>query len=243
MGVMYDAVNVNAIPAGATLVAGYVDGRYQTIPALRARFPAATIVEITVTGKPGVRVCDCETGDLTPRSAAGWARRELAAGRRPTIYCNTSTWPAVRAALGDRAGRVDWWVAHYDNSPAIPAGAVAKQYKNGSYDTSATVPGWPTAQPAPIPAPVLPPPVAAYKVGDLMLHPVTMTTDANGDGWMETDIPWSAFQGATIQKGYPPVDGYWRGEAGAQDRDNKVLVVVTGFLPRSVATVFVLASD
>jgi hypothetical protein len=149
MAVMYDAVNVAAIPADAAIVAGYVDGNYQTVPALQARFPQATIVEITVTGRPGVRVCDCETGDLTPAQAAAWATAEISAGRRPTIYCNLSTWPAARTLLADRAGQVDWWVAEYDGDPAIPAGAVAKQYQSTDYDISSTVDGWPAAHTQP----------------------------------------------------------------------------------------------
>ena len=68
---------------------------------------------------------------------------------------------------------------------------------------------------------------------------VRLTTDAAGNGWLETSIPWSIAQAATLEKGFPPVDGYWPGTAGMQDRDENVCVIVTGYLPHSLATVFI----
>jgi hypothetical protein len=142
----FDSVNVNNIPPEATVVAGYVDGRYANVGAMRARFPNAVIITITVSGLPDVNVCDCEAGDLTPAQAAQWAHGEVMAGRRPTVYCSASTRPAAVAALapyGLQFGRdVDNWVADYDGVAQVPSGSVAKQYASTGYDANVALPEW-----------------------------------------------------------------------------------------------------
>ena len=45
---LYDSTTATDLPKAATMVAGYVDGLYKTVDALRARFPKAQIVTITV---------------------------------------------------------------------------------------------------------------------------------------------------------------------------------------------------
>ncbi|WP_051943884.1 glycoside hydrolase family 25 domain-containing protein [Streptacidiphilus rugosus] len=149
---MYDAVTTLNVPAGATLVAGYGDGYYQNIDEFRARFPRATIVEIAVSSHHNLGVVlDVETGDATPAEAPGWVTMRRAAGVDPTVYCNSSTWPAVRAAF--RAAAVaepHYWIAQYDNNPVIFAGAVAKQYADpGPYDLSTVADYWPGVDPKP----------------------------------------------------------------------------------------------
>jgi Putative peptidoglycan binding domain len=161
MGTMFDAVDVAAIPKDAQIVAGYVDGNWPTYDDVVAAFPDAAHVSITVTGKPGAMVADCESGDLTPQTAAGWAKAEIDAGRRPCIYYSRSAAPAVSAALaaeGVQLGGVDYWVADWTGTPHVVAGSVATQYADppksgGNYDISETVDGWPVATPAPGPAP------------------------------------------------------------------------------------------
>lgn len=158
---LYDSVTIADIPTDAKLVAGYVDGFYATYNTLVTAFPGATHVSITVAGKPGARVADCETGDLTPEQAAGWAADEIRSGRRPTIYANTDTWPSVTrelAKIGVSLGALDWWAAEWDGKGSetdIPEGAVAKQYSSTStpnLDTSVTNGHWPN-EVAPIPEP------------------------------------------------------------------------------------------
>lgn len=70
----------------------------------------------------------------------------------------------------------------------------------------------PTPSPTPSPGPLAP------------LVTVTFPTDNNGNGWAETSIPWVTFRGATGQGSYPPVDGYWVGRVGAQERTGRVCV-------------------
>jgi hypothetical protein len=133
--VMFDSIDPNAIPAGASLVAGYVDGAASAWPAgAWDRFPDAELVRINVTGDPshGGDVLDVETGDASPAHAPGWFdARTAAGGRGLTIYCNRSTLPAVDAAM---AGRSYFrWIAtldgtlHIDGFPAL-AGPAAVQF-------------------------------------------------------------------------------------------------------------------
>lgn len=167
MRTLYDSTTVQDIPKSATMVAGYMDGKYQTVRALRARFPKAQIVTITVLGTPGAHVADVETGDLTPASGAIWAKREIQAGRKPTLYCSASLWPAVERAVRAQgiSGKVSYWIAHYDDVAQIPEGAVAKQYRSTSkpnLDTSVAVdaPHWPGVDPAPVTPATGKPPIA-----------------------------------------------------------------------------------
>lgn len=147
MRTCYDSVTIADVPAKAEMVACYVDGRYRNEPEARKRFPKATIVTITVTGQAGAHVADCEMGDLDPAAAARWAKAEVKAGRKPTIYCAASQWSTVKRAVGRT--KVSWWIADYDGKPVIPAGAVAKQYLGspgnspGHYDVSVVVDHWP----------------------------------------------------------------------------------------------------
>lgn len=148
--IMYDAVTASNVPASATLVAGYGDGYYQNTAEFRARFPHATVVEIAVSSHHNIGVVlDVETGDATPAEAPPWVLMRRAAGVDPTIYCNSSTWPSVRAAF-KAAGVPEphWWIAQYDGDPTIFPGAVAKQYADpGPYDLSSVAAYWPGVDP------------------------------------------------------------------------------------------------
>lgn len=160
---MYDGITVANVPSGSLMVAGYLDGIYANIPQMRARFPHATVVEIAVSAATPAargRVLDVETGDATPAQAVSWCLAYPGANSDLTVYCNASTWPAVRAAFqAARVSEPNYWIASYGGDPAIPAGAVAKQYaSNDFYDTSAVSPYWPGVDPVPTPpAPPVPP--------------------------------------------------------------------------------------
>lgn len=185
MSVMYDSISAASIPADAEVVAGYVDGWWADFVAIQLRFPHLPQVSITTSGKDKngnwvlAIVCDCENGDASPSTAAGWAKWMISIGHRPTIYCNTSTHADVvtaLAALGLQFVRdVDWWEAHYDNDPALSPGSVSKQYQStDGWDISSTNGMWPTVAPVPgpIPIPILyspvPPPLALLFGGSAM---------------------------------------------------------------------------
>lgn len=141
---MYDSVNVDGIPSGATIVAGYYYGTYANLTAMRERFPKAVVVGITPTASVAdgiVDVLDVETGDATASQTEGWITAQKAKGYyRPTIYTSLSNVPAVRQGTGKYVLGTDYdlWVADYDgNENVVYAGAAAKQFKSTSgYDES-----------------------------------------------------------------------------------------------------------
>ena len=163
MATMYDSTDPGAIPSGADLVAGYVDGLYKW-PATAWK-PWRSTVTIAVEPSTPADVLDVETGNpTTPALAIAWVTTMRAAGRRPTLYCNRSTWPDLAFAF-DRAGVIPpaWWIADWTSFPHDLGGASAVQYANpetsgGHYDLSLTQPGWPfSTLPSVPPVPGVPP--------------------------------------------------------------------------------------
>lgn len=151
---MYDAVTVSNIPDTAQACAAYVDGRYVNEAAIRARFPSARIVTITVTGIIGPSICDAEPGDLTSEQAIAWVEESLAAGVwRPCVYADKFHWDSgLYAALEHYGNRIRRWVAHYDGVAVVPVGFDAKQFSTGNFDTSICLPSF-FQPPAPPPEP------------------------------------------------------------------------------------------
>ena len=145
---MYDGVDASRLPTNAELVAGYVDGLYVWSAAAWARFPHSVKVRIAVFSSTNDgEVLDVETGDATPAESVDWVLMRRRAGADPTVYMNTSTWPAVRAAFSARnVAAPHYWIAQYDGVASLPAGAVAKQYYNNNqagYDLSVVADYWP----------------------------------------------------------------------------------------------------
>ncbi|GAA2813903.1 hypothetical protein GCM10010441_43290 [Kitasatospora paracochleata] len=149
---MYDAVTVANIPSEAEMVAGYVDGKFANMTEMSARFPQAVHVPIAVfpSTNAGV-VLDVEPGDARPDQAPGWVQMRRSAGVDPTVYCDSSRWPTVRAAF-DSVGvaQPHYWIADFDGDASIPAGAVAKQYQSThAFDKSVVADFWPGVDSAP----------------------------------------------------------------------------------------------
>lgn len=167
--VMYDSVTSHDIPAGAQMVAGYVDGAYAWSLLDWELHLGATKVRITVTGATlDAHVADVETGDLTPALGAEWGRRMLAAGKYPVLYFSLGLWPQVKAAIeaaGLQTGQFGAWVALWDGVAQLQPGWLAKQYAHppgsgGHYDLSVVADYWGGVDPAPAkpPPPVVIPP-------------------------------------------------------------------------------------
>lgn len=135
----YDAVTAANLPADAAYAFYYADGEFSNGQAVRERCPHATLEGITVLGSGGVRVCDCETGDLTPAQAVAWVAHSLEDGMyRPCVYANLDRWEnqGLGAELERYGSKIRRWVAHYDDVAEIPAGYDAKQYKTGDVDVN-----------------------------------------------------------------------------------------------------------
>lgn len=150
MRTLYDSTTPSAIPTSAEMVAGYVDGPFVWSTADWARFPTSVKVRIaTRAATNDGHVLDVEPGDATAAQAVTWVIMRRKAGIDPSVYCSSSAWPGVRAAFtAAKVAAPHYWIAHYDSSTAIPAGAVAKQYNDppntgGHYDLSAVADNWP----------------------------------------------------------------------------------------------------
>lgn len=148
--IMYDSVTARDIPQGVQMVAGYCDGPYRWSGADWTWHFASVQVRIAIAPwTDDGHVLDCETGDAAPDQCPGWVRLRRAAGADPTVYCNWSTWPAVRAAFAAQGvAEPHYWIAYWNGDGAVGAGMVAHQYANstmagGHYDLSAVADFWP----------------------------------------------------------------------------------------------------
>jgi len=169
--IMYDSTNMPAIPADAQIVAGYP----HAFSTDYARFPHALQVRIDQHGNhpDDCHVADVENGAIAVSAIRLWVSswhvhnpQGLAAVNghfaRPTVYCNESTLPAVRAQLV--GALYDVWVAAWGTGPTVIAGTSAHQYADppasgGDYDVSVVYDtAWGVAgSPPPAPGPTPPP--------------------------------------------------------------------------------------
>ena len=130
---MPDSVYPGNIPVGYPAVLGYCDGQWATESRLRALFPAARYVILTVTGLTlAADGIDCEPGNPDAAEAAAWAAGELTAqpASRPVVYADLES-PgysmtevlAGLAALGIARDKVRLLTAHYTGKAHICAPA------------------------------------------------------------------------------------------------------------------------
>ena len=161
--ICYDAVTTSNAPGDGTFYAYYTNGTYANESAVKRAHPGKRYVVITVTASAPAQkgwVLDCETGDATPSQAVTWVHNYPGPNNEVTVYCNSSTWPTVRAAFRNAGvGEPSYWIAEYDGDPTIPSGAIAKQYLGDyhGYDKSSVAAYWPGVDASPTPVPPKPP--------------------------------------------------------------------------------------
>lgn len=194
MPTMYDSETTAAIPADAEIVAGYVDGQWPNFDEIVANFPGAQHVSITVEGRPGARVGDLEVPNFNSATmqecaarGAVWAKSEIAAGRRPTLYYSKDFAGIVGNALSEAGVAfhdVDFWVGDWTGVAHLVGGSVATQWASpatgsgGNFDISETNGAWPGVSGSPVPEPVpepapapSPPTTEGITVNVSQLHP------------------------------------------------------------------------
>lgn len=128
---MADSITPENLPGVYAAFLAYVDGHWPTAAKVRAMFPEADLLTLTVTG--GISAadgCDCESGDLTVPQAVAWASARLNGGAwRPVIYANASTMVDVLAYLPTAKvgrSRVRLLSAHYGEGIHVCGPATCK---------------------------------------------------------------------------------------------------------------------
>lgn len=132
---MPDSITPADLPPKYGQYLGYVDGKWPTVDDLRAAFPGAHIVGLTVTAATlNADGIDCEPGNPDAASAASWVADKLhVSSGRPIIYASVIGSPGYGIPdviseldlLGIAPGRVRLLAAHYgwknDANHADPA--------------------------------------------------------------------------------------------------------------------------
>lgn len=147
MRVMLDALNPDGIPlplpAGATMVAGYVDLSDRWPDSAFTRFQAAGAIVTTIARNASTNdgdFLDVEPGLATPAQAPGWVTMRRNAGHAgPIVYCSYADWSNVRQAFSSQSvAEPDYWVADYPGiGPNLYDGSIGHQYTDtGAYDIS-----------------------------------------------------------------------------------------------------------
>lgn len=132
--VMFDAIEVAAIPASPFAAAGYTGGLWATDQPLRARWPDAHTISIAVEPWEHADCLDIEPLDAEPDEAVAWDEREARAGHEPCDYSDWYEWtheidPVLESA-DLRTAKIWKWDANFDGVPHIDPGFQATQYDN-----------------------------------------------------------------------------------------------------------------
>jgi hypothetical protein len=181
---IYDAVAFYTIPGTPLVLLGYVDVYDEATglsiyESMRRRWPGAIVIPITVSGTheltydgKRVRMCDMETGDLTPAGAAQWCYDELNLGapewNPPTPYCQAANGLAMMQALSNvglkMGSQVPWAMAWWNGRedllippkpwPVLPM-PVYHQFRSlyDEFDIGCGLDTWITPSPPPPPKP------------------------------------------------------------------------------------------
>lgn len=112
---MFDDTSVELIPRWARAVAGYVNGLYKTVPALRLRFKGRRIVTIAVSSDAPAQFLDIEAGNATIADAPAWWNRNKDHGARGFYIAKSEAAELVAHLKAHGIHRHEYvlWTAHY----------------------------------------------------------------------------------------------------------------------------------
>jgi hypothetical protein len=131
--VMYDDVSVPLIPANATVIGVYIDGRFKNDSEIRTKFPHAALVTIAVSAKDDADCLDVEAGDATIAEVYGWLTRQLKRGVvRPVIYTSVSNVDRLMLTMNAnkfQRSQYRLWSAHYGAGVHVCGPATCKLTK------------------------------------------------------------------------------------------------------------------
>ena len=138
---MYDSTDPDMIPDGAFALL-YGSGPFDAHDYPRLdRFAHVLWIDVTAEAWQECSILDVETFDATPADVPAWVKRRIDSRDGPArIYCNISTWPAVRSEVLhglDWAYRrqIRYWIANPTGVAHLVPGSAACQYEwAGGFD-------------------------------------------------------------------------------------------------------------
>ena len=115
---LFDDILAAVLPAGSSYAyAGYVNGMWPTFDVLKARFPHARLLDISVWSSADATALDIENGDAAIGDAPAWYERQVARGvYRPVLYIQASSMKALEQEMASvHIARASYrlWSAHY----------------------------------------------------------------------------------------------------------------------------------
>lgn len=148
-----DSTVAEYLPAGKDIYLGYIDGKYQSYNAIRARFPHALVVPIATQASGNVgTVFDGPPDNGTWPEVVAWVVRRRKAGVDPSVNTTGSAWATgVQAFNAAKVAQPHWWISSWNGDQSVPSGAIGHQFESvpGRYDLSAFLDYWPGVDPAP----------------------------------------------------------------------------------------------
>jgi hypothetical protein len=141
---MYDSITVSEDPAGAPVYAGYYDGAFANMGALRARFGSSKrYVAVTALGNRGADYADVEPGDLSNSSIVSFWRSKAPWAGFYTFADNLQPLIDTLAAAGIKRSQYGLWSAHWTGyhicgpvTCGFPAADGTQYASNNAFDTS-----------------------------------------------------------------------------------------------------------
>ena len=143
MPLMYDSINVEAIPATATEILAYTDGLYANETAVRARFPNAVIHTISAVGQVVAEWIDVEPGCVWPVQAAADLYKVWRLQGCKGYYASLNTMQALKEAhqTANPGVTAEYFDANDTGIIHVDPGYVATQDEStGGYDITDTTP-------------------------------------------------------------------------------------------------------
>jgi hypothetical protein len=135
---MFDGVTVADLPSGYSFYAGYWNGSFANLTALRQTFPHATVVTITPDGAQGAMYIDVEPGDAVNSQIAAFVK----AGGTGFYTAGSNLQAAIDACTAAGLSRSDYkiWSAHWIGNHICAPGTCGYPQADGTqYQSTA---GW-----------------------------------------------------------------------------------------------------
>ena len=132
---MLDTTNPAGVTEPTDRMCLYLNGRFRADPAQWAgKWPRVYWIDVNGTEPHDASILDIETGDAQPSTILQWVPERLAGNPsyHCRLYCNLSTWPAVKATVARLTAaqqeQVRYWIANPTQAAHMVPGSDATQW-------------------------------------------------------------------------------------------------------------------